>query len=307
MKILVLKTGGTIGSAYTKTEITKGNNIEDILYNDSFLGITFEPVNLMNVFSENIGFLQWNILINFIKKLDLTKYGGIIITHGSDTLSYTSALLGNLFSGIKTTLVLTASDKPLENPSTNGYINFSASVRLVQEQVKGVFTVWKNENENAKAYYGTDLCEADPFSDSFTSFRKMPFGKIIGNQLTINEKPVILNKSPQVIPTFKNQVLLIRCYPQIDFSGYRIENYSAIVVYLYHSCTAPTDSESSICEFLGLCKKLDIPVYLASFKDEDKYYETTNKMLKSGGIPLFNCSPENAYSQALIKVNSNLK
>ena len=309
MKILIIKTGGTIGSAYSETEIVQGENKENQLVNNTgFSDITFETIDLMNVFSENIGFEHWNILLNYLYSLNYDNYSGIIITHGSDTLSYTSALLGNIFKNISTTMVITASDKPLENPDSNGFDNFSCSVKLIQKQIKGVYTVWKNKGENTKVYDATDICESDPMLDNFISFCKNPVGDISGESLRIDTN---ISKSDTSSDfqnlILKNQVLLIRCYPQIDFNAFKLENYSSVVVYLYHSGTAPTDSQSSICDFIKLCTKANIPVYLASFKNTDKYYETTNKMLEFGGIKLYNCSPENAYAQALIKANTKPK
>ena len=60
-----------------------------------------------------------------------------IILHGSDTLAFTSSFIANLFWDKN--IVLTASDKPIEDNSANGISNFDEALRHIKKGEKGVF------------------------------------------------------------------------------------------------------------------------------------------------------------------------
>lgn len=90
-KILVILTGGTIGSRVEGKIIntTAASSYRLIqLYNEKYADDTeFEVIQPINILSENLTPIEWGILCNCILELDFEKYEGIIITHGSDTLS----------------------------------------------------------------------------------------------------------------------------------------------------------------------------------------------------------------------------
>ena len=100
-KILVILTGGTIGSKVEGKIIntTAASSYRLLqLYNEKYADDTeFEVIQPINILSENLTPVEWGVLCNCLFELDFEKYQGIIITHGSDTLSYTSALIGTMF------------------------------------------------------------------------------------------------------------------------------------------------------------------------------------------------------------------
>lgn len=80
-------------------------------------------------------------ILHFGKKLiaavNESESDNIIILHGSDTLAYTSSLLANMF--YDKNIVITASDKPIEDKTANGISNFNSALRQVLKNQKGVF------------------------------------------------------------------------------------------------------------------------------------------------------------------------
>ena len=60
------------------------------------------------------------------------KYNGIIITHGSDTIPYTSALLGSVLKGrLEIPLVVVGTMLPLVVPGSDGVYNFASGVGII--------------------------------------------------------------------------------------------------------------------------------------------------------------------------------
>ncbi|MDE5964809.1 MAG: asparaginase domain-containing protein [Eubacterium sp.] len=147
-KILVIGTGGTIGSI-------RGDNIHldkpfKILDYMNFENIEFDCVSPFTVLSENMSLELWEQLTDYIGSVDFCKYKGIIVLHGSDTLSFTGALLANMF--YDSPIILVASDKPVEDKSANGIKNFENAVEYIQNGINRVYISYDGiyEVENNK-------------------------------------------------------------------------------------------------------------------------------------------------------------
>lgn len=134
-KILVIGTGGTIGSVRGDSiHLDKPFKILDYMNYDD---VEFECVSPFTILSENMSFELWKKLADYIGSVDFSKYKGIIVLHGSDTLSFTGALLANLF--YDKPIVLVASDKPLEYKTANGFKNFENAVKYIQNGISKVY------------------------------------------------------------------------------------------------------------------------------------------------------------------------
>lgn len=134
-KILVIGTGGTIGSIKGESiYLDSPFKILDYLH---FEHTEFECVSPFTVLSENMSFELWRNLIDYIKCVDFGEYKGVIVLHGSDTLSFTGALLANMF--YDKPIVLVASDKPLEDKTANGFKNFENAVSYIEKGIDRVY------------------------------------------------------------------------------------------------------------------------------------------------------------------------
>ncbi len=135
MKILIISTGGTIASK-------KDDNIhldapfKVVHFADENLikGVEFSFSCPYTILSENMDFSHLQSLVDEIKESDSDN---IIILHGSDTLAFTSSFIANLFWDKN--IVLTASDKPIEDNLANGISNFNEALRHIKKGEKGVF------------------------------------------------------------------------------------------------------------------------------------------------------------------------
>ena len=139
----------------------------------------FEVRSPINILSENLISSDWNLLINDILKTDLSKYAGIIINHGTDTLPYTSAMLSFVFNNINIPIVLVSSNHPLDCVNSNGIENFIGAVNFIQNMpVSGVFVSYKNNKEKIKIHLGSILIEASPFINDFRSQKDSFLGTV---------------------------------------------------------------------------------------------------------------------------------
>ena len=100
-------------------------------------------VKVRSMLSEETEPSDWAALIGEIAEhLQSGLATGIVVTHGTDTLPYTAALLYWLFSASKVPIVLTASSA-IPSESSEAKESLALAVRTAQEEKGGVFVAYK--------------------------------------------------------------------------------------------------------------------------------------------------------------------
>ena len=319
-KILVVLTGGTIGSRVE-------GNIIDVTSRSPYRLISmyeeqygkenvFEVISPLNILSENMTPDSLLILLQAMDRIHYEDYSGIIVTHGSDTLSYSAAYMGLLFHHLPIPVIMVASNYPLGQEGSNGLNNFARAVEVIREgKLRGVFVLYQDNKGINQLYLATRMLEADPFLDQFDDFSGQAFAKV--------EKGAVLCRKGKYQPSyeevigkctrelevpeqFTNRVLLIRPYPGLDYSMFDLSGKpAAILHYLYHSATCCTGAEQhNMLLFAERCQREGIDFYTASHKQtEGKRYATGERLLKSGARTLLNISPEAAYAKLMLIYN----
>ncbi len=283
MKIKVIMTGGTIGSESISGVIYNKPNkdITDISQNPNFRDIEFEKVYPYSILSENIALENWQSLTEELDR-DNSGYDGIIITHGSDTLSYTSAMVSIYCQDTKIPIVLTGSDKVLTDPSANGLPNLAKATELIRENRCGVWTVFD------RVFPANEITEADCFTDRFSQ------GKC-------SAVPTKVKRNIKL----KKRVLMLKEYPFFDYSCIEpTEDIGAVLLVCYHSGTA---NESSVSRLIEKCRNRGIKLWLQGLKPNREIYSSTEKLIKNGAVPLYGVTPEYALAELTFMINSGLE
>ncbi len=318
--ILVVFTGGTIGSTATKGSIDTVSSAPFKLlelfqpHDKNHQQIHFKTLQPLQILSENLVPCVWQTLIAAIEAEQLEQYDGIIVTHGTDTLAYTAAALSFYFKAIKIPLLLVASDYPLDNPKANGLDNFSCAVEFIRQQLQsGVFVPYRNQQHTMQVHKGSRLtCSLQLSGDFFSvqgksfmqyeeqAFRllKPPTKSILGDNNTF------LGEIPHLKACFSERILMIKPYPGLDYSHFNLENVDAVLHDLYHSGTACASTEwgenQSLLEFIKRCTVQNIKVYLApSIKSTDAY-QSTRALIGQGAEMIWNMSIEAAYVKLML-------
>lgn len=317
-KILVILTGGTIGSKSENGTVdvnsAEAYSIVNLYYEKYGRDFEFEAIQPVNVLSENITAEIWIKLCRCLDNIDFSIYKGVVICHGSDTLSYTSALIGMLYNKISVPLVIIASDYELANEKSNGLVNFRSALMVIKNMERGIFTAYSNNKGENDVYISTRIVESDPYTDQFRSFDGIVWGQIISDRLVvksdigIDEINEYKGKEVRIPENFNKKVMLIRPYPDMRYDNINLDGISAVVHYSYHSATAcVAGEETSVLKFANRCRKLGVKLYMASYKDKriERAYESSREILSEGVVPMFNISAEAAYVKVLIAENTD--
>ena len=134
-KIVILHTGGTLASKvdYETGAVSSSFTPEDLLEKYSELKnlAYIESKLIFNILSENFRFEHYNRLAREIEKAKNAR--GIIITHGTDTLAYTSSALSFALDGLSTPVLLVGSQRSSDRPSSDSFLNLFLAVKFILE------------------------------------------------------------------------------------------------------------------------------------------------------------------------------
>lgn len=310
--ILVVFTGGTIGSRQSGTVIDVKRDAGYALLKryrkaDPLAEtVRFETVQPMMLLSENMTPRHWLELVRLLRgrlAAEPGRYLGAVVTHGSDTLPYTAAALAYALADIRLPVVLTAANRPLDDPRSNGVRNFAAAVAFILDAaLPGVYTVFENDRGEMPVMLGTRMTEARPFDDQFAPPYGAPLGHMRDGRFVPYEHPVnppvaALRAArepglPRERLGYSTDVLYIRPHPGLDYGLYGFERLArrpaAVLHGLYHSATACSLEagayESSLPAFAARCAALGIDVYLAPAKAPDRaQYRSASEIAEAGG------------------------
>lgn len=144
-KILILFCGGTIVmEADPKTgSLDVGGGTQTILNLEPRLReiVDMEVEFIDNIDSSNMTIAHWNRLVDTIGK-NYEKYDGFVVTHGTNTMGYTSSALSFALQGIGKPVVLTGAQIPANRLESDARQNFVNAVKLACMDVSGVYVVF---------------------------------------------------------------------------------------------------------------------------------------------------------------------
>jgi L-asparaginase/Glu-tRNA(Gln) amidotransferase subunit D len=324
-QILLVFTGGTIGSAATGGTINTSSNAAFKLlqlfeeHYPDHAAVHFDTLQPIQILSENLAPDAWKIIIEAIESAQPDKYDGIIVTHGTDTLAYTAAALGLYFHALAKPVLLVSSDYPLDNPKGNGLANFMCAVAFIRQNIaKGIFVPYRNAGQAMQVHQGVRLtCSLQLSGDfysvqgkSFMQFDGLEFKPItsslieLGNSTKQDQGQFSTNNITHLKPQFSNRILMIKPYPGLDYSHFDLASVDAVLHDLYHSGTACATEQwgknHSLLEFINRCKEQGINVYLAPAIKSENAYQSTRELIEHGAEMIWNMSIEAAYLKLML-------
>jgi len=319
-RICVIFTGGTIGSSSDGNTVGLKNETTSALiekYKKRYGGnIQFDEKRPINILSENVQPSDLEIMADCVRGVNTDDYDGIIITHGTDTLSFTANLFSQLFCDIKIPLVFVSALFPLDDKRSRGVENFAGAIEFIKfADFGGVFVSFENYGENCKIHLASRLVSALQMSGEYDSILKVHFGEIIDGKFVYNNNPdnptvenLRIPRKACVAKKLCMDMVTIQAHSLLNFDFYRFSEVKpkAVMVQLYHSGTVCTKGkESNFRNFLAYCKKLAIQVVIAPVDSTAKTYESALG-LTDDCITAYDLSFEMATVKVLLALGSHM-
>ena len=214
----------------------------------------FEKVNVVKVevpfmkASEDMDFKDWQKIARTAEKLlNNNNIKGLIITHGTDFLHYTSAALSFFLKNLNKPVILTYSQRSIDRASSDANLNLQCSTLAAISDIAEVMLV-------GHASSNDDFCYAMPGTkvkkmhtsrrDAFKVINEKPFVKIFPDRIERISEYKTRNKNKVKLDIkFEEKVALVKIYPGQDpeiLNYYLKKKYKGIVLEMSGLGHAPT-------------------------------------------------------------------
>ncbi len=200
-KILIISTGGTISQSHSDTGIAisndasfKGDTFANILnsFKNKLNLDSIDSITIMNKDSSNMITKDWELIVNSIyDKYD--DYDAFIVTHGTNTMGYSTAAVSYALGNLGKPIIFTGSQVSYGILGTDAVINLENTLRVIteKEQLAGVFLVF-----GSKIITGTRVKKKTEFDyNAFKTFGRLEDIGHLGNSIIFNENSLNMHLS----------------------------------------------------------------------------------------------------------------
>lgn len=212
-KLLLITTGGTIASVDLGEGLAPGIQGSSLLKYVPSLNEDYDidVKNIMNIDSTDLIISDWKIIRNTVVD-NYDKYDAFVITHGTDSLSYTAAALSYLIQNSTKTIVITGSQYSIGNEVTDGTKNlYDACLYAANNTIPGVYVVF-----NSKVILGTRAKKVRSMDyDGFESINYPTFANIYGDTIRYNILCADSDGELDIYENLSNDICIIKIFPGI--------------------------------------------------------------------------------------------
>ncbi|MDN5280321.1 MAG: L-asparaginase, partial [Clostridiales bacterium] len=215
---------------------------------------------LANVDSSNLTPELWVSLGRAIYQ-KIREYDGFVVTHGTDTLCYTSAALSFILQELNKPVVVTGAQVPLEEIGSDGRANLINAVRVAISELAEVAVVFGSliiRGSRAKKTSVFDM-------QAFTSVNEIPLGTI-GLSIKFNQSArVRMRKKPLLRAFLNDSVAMLQVYPGLkpEVLDFMAEKHDGIVLEGYGAGNLPNEKNSLIPAIKKATEK-NVPVVVCT-------------------------------------------
>lgn len=221
--VSILSTGGTISSkidyrtggvyaSYTASELLEAApELREIA--------NIKSRFLMNVMSEDMNPKLWLEIAKEVAK-EIPKVDGLVITHGTDTMHYSTAALSFLLPNLSKPVVFTGSQRSSDRASSDSFLNLICSVIFATQNISGVYLVMHGSMSGnyCIAHRGTKVRKMHTSRrDAFKSINEKPVAKIYRDRVEfLTDYKEKTNQRLRPSLRFDEKVALVKVYPGMN-------------------------------------------------------------------------------------------
>lgn len=316
-RVMILHTGGTIASkvSYKTGGVVARFSPEEILemFPELERIANIETRLVRNMFSEDMRFAHYNLLGREIEREVKKGVDGIIVTHGTDTLHYSSAALAFMLENLPISVVLVGAQRSSDRASSDAGLNLLCAAHFITKAgFKGV-AVCMHESSGDDACLVLPSCKMRKMHtsrrDAFKVVNGLPLAQVwkSGEVEKLSDFPETAGKFKVSLFKEKVRVGVLKAHPNMNVEEAKAyEKFDGLVLEgtgLGHLPVNGIDEftkEHSLIlkEIEKLSKKM--PVVMASQcvfgRVNMGVYESGRKLLAAGVLGnLLDMTPETAF------------
>lgn len=217
-KILLIATGGTIACSDEGNGLTPHYKVDDLLSHipqvKDLCHISGKAI--MNIDSTNMNPKFWVQIAQTIYD-NYNEYDGFVVTHGTDTMAYTSSALTYMLQNVGKPIIITGAQYSIEEFGTDAKQNLADAIRFSLEDIPGVFVAFDGKIINGTRAMKVKTKSLDAFeSVNYPYIAHIKYGKIYyDNDI---HKKLLSNINEELIfdSSLCTDVLVIKLFPGIE-------------------------------------------------------------------------------------------
>ena len=313
--ISILHTGGTIASQvdYRTGAVVSKFTPEDLLrmFPELHEIANIKSRMIFQMFSEDMEPEHWSILAKEVNEEIKKGVDGVIITHGTDTMGYSSAALSFALQNLPIPVILVGAQRSSDRPSSDAALNIIAATKFISKSDFSGVAVCMHKNENdtiCLIHSGTNVRKMHTSRrDAFRSINEMPLAKFWsdGKVDILNKNHKKRNNDEKVIADvkFEPKIALLKAYPGSEPEILEIlakKGYKGFVIEGTGMGHVPTEAEKTWIPSIKKLIKDGIPVVIAPQTiygriNTDVYTNLRVLYHEAKAIPAEDMLPEVAY------------
>ncbi len=319
-RVLIVSTGGTIAS---RIDYRTGGVYPALTANELYSAVpelsevaNIDAEVLFSVFSENISPNHWKILAKRIGAAVNEGYNGVLVTHGTDTMGYTSAAMSFALRNLPIPVLFVGAQRSSDRPSSDAALNLKAATLIASKApFAGVFLVMHSGlNDNLISVHRGVTVRKNHTSQraAFESINTSIVASVENGAISCVSKNIAKRgdlKDFKLLPEFDEKVVLVKFYPGFnsEILDFLLEKKVHGIVlegtglgHVGHSCY------QSIKKFINNDVLVGMTSQCIWGRVNMTVYETGRDLLALGVTPLDSILPETALAKMMwILANTN--
>lgn len=226
-KVTILSTGGTIASRVdyrtgAVRPVISANDLYSIIPELSDIAFIDTKI-LFNIFSEDLTPKHWSTMAETVAECISRGVDGVVITHGTDTMGYSSAALSFALQNLPVPVIFVGAQRSEDRPSSDAAMNLIGAVYAASRGPFAEVAVAMHEtpsDESIILHRGVRVRKCHTSRrDAFKTINANPLARIVEDKIfmLVNDyMPRDSGRKLMLKAEFDERAALIKFYPGMD-------------------------------------------------------------------------------------------
>jgi len=226
-RVAIVSTGGTIASRvdYRTGGVRaalSASELYSVVPELSEIAVVDTEI-LFSIFSENITAKHWIATAKAVAKHIENGVDGVVVAHGTDTLGYTAAALSFALQDLPVPVVMVASQRSADRPSSDAATNLVGAVKAAVSApfAEVVIAMHETVSDTSIVFHrGTKARKCHTSRrDTFKSINASPLARLEDEKISMLTKVYRKRDASRKLklqPNFEEKVALVKTYPDIN-------------------------------------------------------------------------------------------